>query len=124
MQYTKPLAKLIEYFSVNPSQLVCAIGPTICKKCYCVNEDVYNKIKNTIRQKEQSTFEKVTVNDEEKYLVDLKLVNKIQLNEVGVNKIDISEFCTYCDSDKFFSYRKELGKTARHSAVLILNGEK
>ena len=56
--------------------------------------------------------------------VDLKQINKIQLLASGIEKIDLSEYCTSCQSELFFSYRKENGKTARHSAVIIMREKK
>lgn len=54
---------------------------------------------------------------------DLKLINKLQLLAVGVEKIECCEYCTSCQSELFFSYRKEKGNTARHSAVVMVRGE-
>ena len=59
-----------------------------------------------------------------KYYIDLKMLNKYQLLEKDVHNIDISDYCTCCMSDIFFSYRKENGITARHSAVLKIKGDK
>ena len=52
--------------------------------------------------------------------VDLKGINARQLQEVGVEKIDICPYCTSCNNDLFFSYRKENKTTNRHSAVIKL----
>lgn len=52
---------------------------------------------------------------------DLKLINKLQLLAIGVQKIECCEYCTSCQNELFFSYRKEEGKTARHSAVIMMN---
>ena len=51
---------------------------------------------------------------------DLKKINKYQIQSIGVKKIEVSEYCTCCDNDKFFSYRKENGTTSRHSVVVKL----
>ena len=48
-------------------------------------------------------------------------INARQLNEAGVTEIDVCPYCTSCDNDLFFSYRKENATTNRHSAVLKLN---
>ena len=56
----------------------------------------------------------------EKYYVDLKTVNQHQLEELGISRIDKCNYCTYDSIDVFFSYRKEQGNTARHSAILKL----
>ena len=53
-----------------------------------------------------------------KIFADLKAINKLQLEEEGIKDIDIMEYCSVCQNDLFFSYRKEKGITARHSAVM------
>ena len=50
---------------------------------------------------------------------DLKLINKLQLLAYGLQKIDVCEYCTFCQSELFFSYRREKDKTARYSAVIV-----
>ena len=52
---------------------------------------------------------------------DLKGINKRQLEELGVKKIDVCPFCTVLDNDKFFSYRKENKTIKRHSAIIKCN---
>lgn len=112
--------KLMMQNGSKPQNIRAAIGAGIGKCCFDVNKDVFEKIFNGI--------DKVTVKtaysyDEktEKYFVDLKEVNKILLNEISVQQIDVSGYCTSCSNDVFFSYRKENGDTARHSAVLKIN---
>ena len=58
-----------------------------------------------------------------KYYIDLKELNNIQLQELGVENIDLCSYCTCCMSDIFFSYRKEKGITARHSAIIKIKGD-
>ncbi len=50
---------------------------------------------------------------------DFWSISKDQLNKAGVNSenIFISEICTSCNTDKFYSYRKE-GTTGRFAAVI------
>jgi hypothetical protein len=52
--------------------------------------------------------------------VDLKNINKRQLEEIGVKEIDVCPYCTVHNNDIFYSYRNENGTTNRHSAVLKL----
>ena len=56
-----------------------------------------------------------------KLFVDLKGINRQQIVETGVESIDVCPYCTVCNNDMFFSYRKENATTSRHSAVLKLN---
>lgn len=103
----------------NPSDISAAIGPSIGKCCFCVNEDVFLKITDGLNKKTVSGLYSHG-KESEKYYVDLKSVNKILLEQAGVKNIDGGDYCTSCMNDVFFSYRKENGNTARHSAVLRL----
>ena len=56
----------------------------------------------------------------DKIFVDLKEINKRQLEEIGIEKIDVCPYCTVHNNDLFYSYRNENGTGKRHSAVLKL----
>ena len=88
------------------------IGPAISLCCYEVGEDVKKQLLSTVKNTEN-------LFDWNK--VDLKGINARQLQEIGINKIDICPFCTVCNNDLFYSYRKENGTNNRHYAVLKLN---
>lgn len=112
----KTVRKMVSEFSCEPSDIIALIGPCIGQCCFEVQEDVKEKLLSTIKKSEQNFVY-------DKMCVDLKLVNKFQLLDSGLLKIDVSEDCTSCKSELFFSYRKENGNTARHSAVVMLRGE-
>ncbi|MBQ2644061.1 peptidoglycan editing factor PgeF [bacterium] len=116
----KTVNMMCQYGS-NPKNIKAAIGPGIGLCCFEVDKDVFDKIfKELDITNFHSTFKKNIQND--KYNIDLKLLNKILLNEVLIQNIDISDYCTCCSNDLFFSYRKELKNTARHSAYLKIKG--
>lgn len=112
----RTVEKMSKDFSSNPKDIVALIGPCIGKCCFQVKEDVKEKLLETINESERQFVC-------DKMCVDLKLVNKFQLLDSGVVKIDVSEDCTSCKSELFFSYRKEKGNTARHSAVIMMTDE-
>lgn len=107
--------KMIKDFGSSVENIKAVIGPAISICCYNVGEDVASKLLSTVKNDDQ-LFEK---RNNEIY-VDLKAINERQLQEIGVDKIDVCPYCTVCDNDKFFSYRKEHATTNRHSAVLKL----
>ena len=107
--------KMTEIYSSNPADLKAAIGPAISFCCYNVGEDVLEKLVSTVQDKDGIFDER---NGE--FFVDLKEINKRQLLEAGVKNVDVCPYCTVCDNDLFFSYRKEHGTTNRHSAILKL----
>lgn len=109
--------KLINEYNSNPKDISVLIGPAICGKCYEVGEEIYNQLLQTI-----TIHQPYSLNiGKENYYIDLKEINKKQLAELGIEKIDVCPYCTCCDNEYFFSYRKENGTTLRHSAVLKLS---
>lgn len=91
--------------------IIAVIGPAIGLCCYEVSEEVKFKLLATVKNPEGLYNGKN---------VDLKQINARQLREIGVEQIDICPYCTSCDNDLFFSYRKENGTMQRHYAVLQL----
>ncbi len=112
----KTALKMSTELNVKLDNITALIGPSIGKCCFETDEDVFNKI---VEDKSQKKFYEKKAN---KYHIDLKLLNCSQLEEIGIKNIDICSYCTCCMSDIFFSYRKENGITARHSAVLRIKG--
>lgn len=103
--------KTVEKMNSNPKDIIAVIGPAISLCCYEVGEEVFEQLKATV-----NNFDGLHNGKK----VDLKGINARQLEEIGVEKIDICPYCTCCNNDLFFSYRKENGTTNRHSAVLKL----
>lgn len=105
-------------YGTKPENVTAIIGPAISMKNYQVDKPVFDAVTNTLNQKYDDYF--VFDEIENKYNLDLKTVNFHQLKELGLLRIDKCDYCTYDSVDVFFSYRKEHGNTARHSAVLKL----
>ena len=114
--------KTIEFmhkeFGTKPQNITAIIGPAISLNNYQVDEEVFKQVTATL-SKEYSDYYLYNAVIH-KYNIDLKTVNYHQLKELGVKRIDKCEYCTYDSVDVFFSYRRENGITARHSAILKL----
>lgn len=117
--------KMEKLYGSKPKDVVAVIGPAIGFCCYNVGEEVYEKLSKTV-----SDFDglyKINPHsnplpmEREEIFVDLKNINKRQLEETGIQEIDVCPYCTVHDNDKFFSYRNENATTLRHSAVLKLH---
>jgi hypothetical protein len=109
----KTVKKMQNEFNSKPSNLIVGIAPSIGKCCYEVDSNVaqhFEKIKNSYTQKEN------------KYMLDLSLINQTQLIHAGVKEknIELSNICTACEVDQYFSYRKEKGCSGRFMSMIGL----
>ena len=103
--------KMKEIYNTNPKDVIAVIGAGISFKCFETSQEAIELLKKSSK------------NISDLFLgnyADLKNINRVQLNEIGVKRVDICPYCTILDNDKFFSYRKENKTQLRHSAVLKL----
>lgn len=89
--------------NVPANELVLHCGPAICGRCYEVSPDVYAAL--TGRSTDRPTT------------VDLRALIADHARSMGVREITISERCTRCDNDRFFSHRA--GDAGRQLGVLL-----
>lgn len=109
------IKKMIDEFNTKTKDVIAIIGPAIGFCCYNVGQEVYEKLSQTV-----NNFNGLYEIRQGNIFVDLKNINKQQLLEIGVEKIDVCPYCTVCNNENFFSYRKENATTSRHSAILKL----
>lgn len=97
----KTLFEMKSAFGTAPENVICTIGPCICKNCYEVSEDLYLKFK------EKFPYDDAVICADNKYFLDLALINKHVLKECGVKEenIAICDLCTCCMKDDLFSHR-------------------
>jgi copper oxidase (laccase) domain-containing protein len=79
------------------------LGPAICGKCYEVSADVYRQL--TGRDPGKPT------------VVDLRAILWDQAFEAGLRRITVSDRCTRCDNDRFYSHRA--GDVGRQLGVIV-----
>ena len=103
--------KTILKMNSNPEDIVAIVGPAISVCCYEVSEDVKDKLLSTVNNPQGLS---------KGCNVDLKGINARQLEEAGVKTIDICPYCTSCNNDLFFSYRKENATKQRHYAAVLI----
>lgn len=105
-------------FGSQPSDIRAAIGPSIGVCCYEVDQTVADRvysvlIENNASQQEQ--LEVISGKPNGKYMLNLQELNRKLLQQAGIlsSHIEVSQLCTSCSSDDFFSHRKEGGSTGR-----------
>ena len=105
----KTVQKMQSEFDSKPSDIIAIIGPAIGLCCYEVSEDVKKNLIKTVKNSEG-----LFIGNN----VDLKGINARQLQEIGIEQTDICPYCTSCNNNLFYSYRKENGTDKRHYAIL------
>lgn len=101
------LSAMKKAFGTCPEDVTACIGPSICKDCFEVGEEVIQEF--------QQTFSSVYWDElwkengrAGKYQLDLWKANQIILQEAGVKKekITVTNICTRCNNQYLFSHRK------------------
>ena len=106
-----------ERYGSNPKDVVAGIGPSIAVDHYEVGEEVATQF----RTKYGTDSERlIQIRDHRVYL-DLWTANVIQLQRMGVERIQVSGLCTACHLDDWFSHRAEKGKTGRFGVLLAMS---
>ncbi len=101
-------------FASKPDELLAGIGPSIGPDHYPVGEEVVVQFEaaygNSARKHLQSVNGAVHM--------DLWSANEAQLRAAGVKSIEVSEICTACNLQDWYSHRGENGATGRFGAHL------
>ena len=105
-------------FNTNPNDIIACIGPSICKDCYEVSDDLYKEFSNNY--KDDYLNKVFTKNNNEKYNLDLWKANELNLLNEGVNDIDITNICTFNNPNLFFSHRMLGNKRGNMGAFIML----
>ena len=110
----KAVEAMIRHFGSRPEDIRAAIGPNLSQCHFETDLDVPaaitanygDEVLPFIRQKGT------------KYFPDLKAINALALRRVGVRHIEISDACTWCESDRFWSHRVTKGDRGSQGAVI------
>ena len=96
-----------------------AIGPAIGRCCFETDGDVPAAIETYLNGDTQGLFDR---RSDGKFLVDLRAANARRLRQLGLREenIDISQECTVCLHDKYWSHRYTKGQRGSQAAVIVL----
>ena len=96
-----------------PKDILVGIGPGISQCHFEVKEDLLVEFKPYLGD--------ALLNKNGKLFLDLKKIAKIQLINLGVREknIEISQECTFCLPDKYFSFRRDRPKTPQTMTAVI-----
>ncbi len=103
----------------EPWTIRAAIGPAIGACCFETDDDVPEAITAWLGGETGGLFVR---REDGKTMVDLRLANARRLFQLGlpVMNIDLSDECTFCSHDKYWSHRFTKGRRGSQAAVIML----
>jgi YfiH family protein len=111
----KTVRKMVSEFGCAPRNIRAAIGPNIGACCFETDSDVPKAITETFGNDAAAFITK----SGEKYHVDLKSVNALALRRAGVEYIEISDDCTMCEPQRFWSHRITGANRGSQGAIIV-----
>ena len=103
-------------YKSKPEDIIVYISPGISKCCFETGEEVYEQFIS----KYEYAKKYIGNRKNNKYHIDLKAMAVEQLKQCGILNIEVSNKCTYCENDLFYSHRRDKGITGRMGAFLKL----
>lgn len=115
----KTIHTFAERFSSDPRDILVAIGPSIKSCCYEVDPDVAHAVAEASSGRDHSPDLYIRKKGA-KYHVDLPCANRQQAVSEGIKgaNIWIAGDCTFCNPEKYCSYRYARGTTCRQGGFI------
>jgi YfiH family protein len=112
----------------SPAQMIAAVGPAIGPCCYPTGADVIRQLLDTVSGDDSQNFKGrgeisaalVEERADGSVRPNLKAFNALQLLQSGVSAVDVSNLCTACLPELFYSHRQSAGITGRQGAIACL----
>ena len=104
-------------YGCGREHILAGIGPSICRECYEVSEDVAEIFRKEFGERVLSAGK-----EKGKYQLDLWEANRLVLRQAGLaeEKITVTDICTCCNPALLFSHRAGGGKRGNMGAFLML----
>lgn len=116
----KTVEKMTEMYGTDPKDVLAAIGPSICRSCYEVSEDVILEVRKAFS--EEHWRELYDEKEDGKYQLDLWRANELIFEKAGILKehYSVTNLCTCCNPQYLFSHRASHGKRGNLGAFLMI----
>lgn len=116
----KKLVERLLFKNTDLSQFRFVLGPAIERDCYEVGPELFHQFSG--KSYGANIFTASLGENKRKYLMDVKRGIVLSLRESGIPGGNIQDLglCTYCESDRFPSYRRQKGTGQRIDNFLLL----
>lgn len=105
-------AKAVREMGCDPKEIQAFIGPSIGLCCYEVGDEVRDAMRSLMGAEADRYFRERRI--------DLKGLNRRQLELAGVAAIEVSPICTYCSHEVYWSHRFTSGQRGTQAGVIVL----
>jgi YfiH family protein len=110
---------MVDQFGSDPSHLVAFLGPSIRPCCYQVGPEVASAWSE--RNGRGTSGALIAIDDG--WILDLPTANMQLLMAAGLREanIEVSDICTKCNGDRWFSHRGQGPETGRFAAFIAID---
>ena len=109
------ISNAVTALATDPAELLVWLGPAIGPQAFEVGPEVVHAFSDRLPENAAA----FTRTDEQHWLCDLYRLARLELARLGIGSIHGGNLCTYTDSERFYSYRRD-GKTGRIASLIWL----
>ena len=116
------LEATVAAMDVNPDQILAWMGPAIGPQAFEVGREVRDQYLAAAPATDKALVEACFLPSAASpghYLADLYALARLRLRTVGVTAVFGGGYCTFSDSQRFFSYRRD-GQTGRMASLILI----
>ena len=116
---TRAVDRMVDCYGCDRLDILAAIGPGISKCCFETHEDVPNAMTEAMGA---AALPYIQVLPSGKFRLDLKGLNVRRLESAGLTQehIAVSDDCTACLPEKYWSHRVTRGERGSQAAMIAL----
>lgn len=111
----KTVEAMVREFGCKPEDIRAAIGPNVGFCHFETDADVPEAMLTAFGEEVKPFIRR----SGDKYYVNLKEINALALRRAGIRHIEISEACTMCRPDRFWSHRITKGIRGSQGAIIL-----
>ena len=116
----KTVEAMVREFGCDPKNIHAAVGPNISFCCFETDRDVPDAMVEALGDAAKAFIRP----SGHKFYVNLKEINALWLRRAGVTHIELSDACTVCQSDVYWSHRVTRGERGSQGAVIVCKEKK
>ena len=111
----------MEALGAKAETVSAAIGPAISRCCFEVGGEVIDAVERYLGGETEGLYDPAA-DREGKFFLDLKGANARRLRQLGVpaEAVAVSDDCTFCLPEKYWSHRYTRGRRGNQGALIVL----